>query len=595
MDIIKKIKSYSATSSVLKILVIAIIALVLTWGIANNTDENIYNHAPFQTINSDWVQIIDGTEVPLDTAQDALILDSEPTVISCTLPDIVRTQHLVFYVAHQDVTVYVDDDILYTLDCPENMEFFGSSGRNWIDLPLTSALSGKTLTIELYSAFSLYHVIPHDFSLVSADDIQILLLESTGLRSIIAVCILLISIILYVHASIWKRRKLKRFLFSLADVYLFTGLWLCAESNSFDFIFNHPALSSLLSMIFIRVVPITFYYYIRSSVSVRPSWLRPVGILAWVNFIATLILQFVFKISLITTLPITIAVYFISCIIYLVGLAEYRWGQKITHLYDSVYYATAILLLASIGEVYCYLHQAELGQYNGFIISLGCTLYALVIHILLLKKESKTDIEKTELEIHYNELQIKPLYQQINAHFLYNTLNTISAYCKESPERADMAVNYLAKYMRKYTTLVDCDKYVSFEEELSLIQLYINILNLRYEETIVLDFDIAYSDFILPPLTLQPLIENAVAHGLHGHVTDGIITIRTRRHGDAVELVVSDNGAGEKNKKIKFTGVGLKNLSRRMNIMGGSLVVRRARSRGAEIVLHVPLKPDENI
>lgn len=573
-----------------------ILCIIVLWSFFLGSDFSARYQAPTTTtINTNWSQVVDGVSVPLALVQDAVSQPTEETItVTYTIPPLDNIEHLLFHASHQEVAIYVDDVLHYQLSCPESLSMFASPGRTWVSMPIGTAMAGKTLRIEFSSAFPLYDQVPSNLYLISSEDIQQVQIHTMLFRGLMALVMVGLGIISYGNATIWKDKKLRCFLFSLADLYLFSGLWLCAEVGLFSLLTASPSVSSLLGMVFIRVIPLTFYQLLRASSSYTPPWVHLVGVLVWVNFFLSLVLQFFFGISLVTTLPVTVATFCLCCVICLVGFLHHRIKRRTVHRYDSAYYATSILLVATLIEGFCYVNHQTLGHLNGLFVSIACILYAGVIHVLLLRNESNTDVEKRQLESTYNQLQIKPLYQQINAHFLFNSLNAISAFCKEAPEQADIAVNYLAQYLRNYVNLVDCGAYVPFEREVSLIHLYMKMSNMRYEETILLNLDTHYSEFTLPPLTLQPLIENAVSHGLHGFVTDGVITITTRRYGDWVTLIVKDNGNGFSTEcPTNTAGVGLKNLTRRIKAMGGTLRVESAPNKGTEAILQIPLIPIE--
>lgn len=580
-----------------RFVMIAFLLAITIWGVL--VDPSVVGHEQdaYTTVNDGWVQVIDGVEIPLETAQDAQAPeDGSPIVLQRVVSDAAESNSLLFFASHQEVEVYIGDELQYALRCPEVFSFFASPGRSWVEVPIHTHAIGQTLRVEFSSAFDFYNVVPNTLYYVHNNDTLLVESSQLWLQNTVALAVISLAVISYVNASIWKYPKLRRYIFSLADLYLFSGLWLCGEINVLASWTGHIALSSMVAMIVLRVIPVVFHQLVIVTVEKVHWWMTGVQVLAWVNLIVSVGLQFMFGVSLVETLPWTIGVFVVGSVIYLVGFlveAIRQWGKRPC---DLSHYVALMFPVASLMEIYCYIGPYRGESITGTFIAVACILYSLFAHVKLVKNEAKTDVDKRALERHQRFLEKKPLYQQINAHFLFNTLNTISAYCKSEPAKADRAVNLLSQYMRRYTKLVDTGDYVSFREEVTLIDLYLEILNLRYEEEFILQVNAQFKDFFLPPLTLQPLVENAVAHGLHTYVDKGLITIQTKRYGGMIELIVSDNGHGFDTKNQSMDkGVGLTNTSRRIIAMGGSVEVKSEIGKGTDVILCVPLQVEDDV
>ncbi|MBD1382889.1 sensor histidine kinase [Metabacillus arenae] len=190
--------------------------------------------------------------------------------------------------------------------------------------------------------------------------------------------------------------------------------------------------------------------------------------------------------------------------------------------------------------------------------------------------------EKSELDQLLNELELKHLQNQINPHFLFNTLNTISrmAYLEDAKvsSRLIESVSTLLRY-----SLGDLKKSVTLREEVNVVREYFYIQKTRFADRIqfVTTIDEEGLDLKVPSLTLQPLIENSFIHGVESYEEGGVITLRVSDHGDHVSVEVSDNGVGMGKQKIQnlllmqgdeenhvghSTGIGLKNVIRRLQL-----------------------------
>lgn len=577
---------------IFRTILVAIIILIVAWGYRFSADADVYSYRPFITINNGWTQIIDGQAHSIETAQDAIPIDiGEPTILEHTIYMQENVRQLLFYVEHQEVEVYIDDELMYSLVCPEGMELFGSTGKRWVEVVIPAEANGKTLRLVISSDFKAYQTMPTNIYWLQRGDVQMVQNSNMWGRNIAALTLLVLSILSYVNASMWKNERLRRYLFGLGDLYLLITLWLCAELNILALVFGRISISSMLAMVFIRMIPIVFYHVSVFADKEQSSWMSFVGIFVWANLILALILQFIFGISLVSQLAGYAIAICIGTGICLVGMLRQFITKPYTRYVKGIYYCSFVLLLAALGESLCYLFHGSLGQYTGISVSIGGIVYGSLVHIFLVRNESINEVEKRELEAHFKELRKKPLTSQINAHFLGNALNSISAYCKEDPEKADRAVQLLGKYMREYMHLVDTGDDVYVEDELYLVQLYYEIQKTRFGDAIQFEIINEFDDFQLPPLSLQPLVENAVWHGIRSSIEEGVVKIKTMKSNNMGVVIISDNGVGfEMDSAETYMGVSLTNVKARILEMGGTMHIHSRTGQGTEVVLRVPLE-----
>lgn len=187
------------------------------------------------------------------------------------------------------------------------------------------------------------------------------------------------------------------------------------------------------------------------------------------------------------------------------------------------------------------------------------------------------------------------LAHQIKAHFFFNTLNTISALCRQDAIKADNAIRTFATYMRSYMYLISEDENIEFSQELVLVKSTLEIEKLRFPDSFTYQLDLQETDFDIPPLTIQPIVENALLHGLRRTGKHGNLKISSHRCGDVIRVVVSDNGLGfHKSVLEKTKSIGLRNLTKRIEIMSnGTVTINSTLGVGTEVVIEIPI--DENI
>ncbi len=188
------------------------------------------------------------------------------------------------------------------------------------------------------------------------------------------------------------------------------------------------------------------------------------------------------------------------------------------------------------------------------------------------------------------------LQAQIKPHFLYNTLNTISSFCDINPERAEQLINMLANYLRNSFDFKNLEMFVPIEKEISLIISYVEIEHARFGEKLNVKYDIDKNIRVnIPPLSIQPLVENAIRHGLWEKGGKGNIIISIQKVIDGIRIIVSDDGVGmpyneiDKLSKNIGGGIGLKNIDMRLRkFYGSGLVIHSEAGKGTDISFTIP-------
>jgi len=179
----------------------------------------------------------------------------------------------------------------------------------------------------------------------------------------------------------------------------------------------------------------------------------------------------------------------------------------------------------------------------------GTLLYVVVVlveHAILYYKSYQTGLIKaTQLQTQLVQAQLQALKMQLHPHFLFNTLHTISALVHEDPELAERTITRLGELLRLFLANSTIHE-VALSEELHILDLYLEIERARFEDRLQVHYDVPVSlqEAMVPNLVLQPLVENAIRHGLGKKSAPGRISIAAERFGDTLVLRVTDNGAG---------------------------------------------------
>lgn len=193
------------------------------------------------------------------------------------------------------------------------------------------------------------------------------------------------------------------------------------------------------------------------------------------------------------------------------------------------------------------------------------------------------------------DAEIKVLQTQVNPHFLFNTLTVINSLCRSNPDKARSVIDNLAEFYRKNLRINA--RFVSLQDEIEHIESYLEIIKTRFESKIDIHYDIDRGlDCYLPPLSLQPLVENSIKHGLLPKKGGGVISIRAHKETgrNFIKIEVEDNGKGFNMNKTASSDsnyIGLENVRKRLlNCFGDDLTweINTKPDVGTRITIAVP-------
>jgi len=193
-------------------------------------------------------------------------------------------------------------------------------------------------------------------------------------------------------------------------------------------------------------------------------------------------------------------------------------------------------------------------------------LLAVAVHFLLVLLEESRAAEKRALELQVlaREAELRALRAQIDPHFLFNSLNSISALTLRDPAAARRMCLLLADFTRA-TLAAGGRPQITFKEELRLVEGFLDIEKVRFGERLSVNLRVSDGclDCLVPPLLIQPLVENAVTHGIAPLVEGGTVSIEARRDGTSLEIVLENPYDPEESGK-KGTGLGMHNVRERL-------------------------------
>ena len=232
------------------------------------------------------------------------------------------------------------------------------------------------------------------------------------------------------------------------------------------------------------------------------------------------------------------------------------------------------------------------GLFYESILYMAVALSSILIYAEVHLSELR---EGVEVENQLNKSRMQLMVSQIQPHFLYNALNSIYALIDVDKEQAQEAVSTFADYLRQNINALKTGEPVKFEEELEHTKAYLYLEQIRFGNKLNILYDIKATDFIIPPLTVQPLAENAIKHGISKKSEGGTLKISSSEDENNYYVQIVDDGLGfdAKNfaKDDKHTHVGLNNVnSRIVNMVHGKLSVKSVPDEGTICEITIPKK-----
>ena len=229
----------------------------------------------------------------------------------------------------------------------------------------------------------------------------------------------------------------------------------------------------------------------------------------------------------------------------------------------------------------------QLVIYGVYFVIFATVICAAAMYIFLLTEQAENYLRQEKA---LSDMRVNVLLSQIRPHFIYNILTSVYVLCRDDPPRAQEVIQDFTDYLRSNFTAIAATDPVSFSDELRHTKAYLAVEAIRCGDRLEVEYDTRHTAFRLPPLTLQPLVENAVKHGMENSRSRVRIVIRTTAESGCAVLTVEDDGPGFDPAVLENSGrVGLKNVRERLARMcGGTLEVRSSPGAGTAVTVRIP-------
>ncbi len=233
--------------------------------------------------------------------------------------------------------------------------------------------------------------------------------------------------------------------------------------------------------------------------------------------------------------------------------------------------------------LYCFLPFVAIifqNVFKGYAIAYTSIIIATEVLFFFLNVQKNIDLAKEEQK--NKEAQIKIMLSQIKPHFVYNALSSISTLITIEPEKAQSALDDFTEYLRHNLSSLTETKLIPFEKELRHIETYVSLEKLRFGDRINVVYEIKSTDFYVPTLSIQPIVENAIKHGILKKLEGGTVTLKTFETDKEYVVEIKDDGVGFNPEDLETDEnehIGLRNIQFRIKNYGGNMIIKSEKDK----------------
>lgn len=505
--------------------------------------------------------------------------------------------HLAFYSVHQYVDIYIDGEQVYSLR-PREDSFIHTVGSNWTMIPLYREDAGKKIRIDITPVYERFTDRKIELLLGSRLKIFVDRLLRDLPQMIISLIAALIGIVFITIALHRRLRGIEDDGMMLLGIFAaMLGIWRFTDTRFTPLITAEKPVLTL---------------YISLSMLI-------VGMLPLIKAFSTLYDSFGKKILNIYCIAAAVAAV-VQVILQISGSADFRETLFITHIFIAVGVAILIffsvlewikkpakreslasplsILILAIGVVtdivLFYIKESSSNLIFSLAAILICITAAGTKMLIRRAERERQNAEKdkmlAEKERQLVESRISTMISQIRPHFIYNTLGSIEQLCEIQPEEAAKLVHNFAHYLRGNFSELDNPEPIRLSQELEHVRNYVSIEQVRFPD-VKIEIEMKSSDFLIPALSVQPLVENAIKHGLMKLPEGGIVSVISYETEDCCCVSVEDNGVGFDATVLmdEKKHIGLRNIRERLEKMcGGTLTVKSSPRHGTRVLISIP-------
>ena len=595
--------------SIAGVLLLLLSAVVLLWhGNANSMQAmpalvaQVYFDGEYRIADGEWQEIVKGSHIS-STAGDVtlrgnfhmLAPDGEYVgIYSDNIP-------IALYTNHINLTFYEGDNEPHIIDVENPLYGDSACHEDWAAYTLKSEnaepieilihnphrFGNETAIDEMLSSTALWSDIEFEKGVLEKGKTQRDIGLLFAIISLIVLGTALFSTLIHIKNSmiIWL----------FGTVIFFAGAYLSYSADGVSFwnesVVSNTTILGCSMMFYMFFLSVALVHFLKGTKAIGTITVTLLGIVNAVLIFLPILTEVLFY----DTWPYWMAaqmlanIILLGCLIreFIVIKGKERW-----------LYIGSVLPLISFGIDVI---MTDLGLWKGgltsqyvFVVFFFAAMVAVLkvipnsINALALAKELET--EKIVLDAQLTESRVSTMMSQIRPHFIYNTLGSIEQLCNIDPEKAGELVHNFAKYLRGNFGELDNPKPILMSQEMEHVHHYISIENVRFPD-MTFSFEMNSDDFHIPALTIQPIVENAIKHGLMKLQKGGTIRVVSYETDTHYCVIVEDDGVGFDTDVLldERKHVGIRNIRGRLEAMvNGTLEIESKEDVGTTVLIKIP-------
>ena len=454
---------------------------------------------------------------------------------------------------HQELSAYANDTLLYHFPNENKNVKRSTLTDDWNMIKLDESMTGQTFTLEFTAdkyGFSGY-IKP---AYLGEDNALVYFLRSElAVPYGMAVSVIALGVILLVLGLVYRKYNDDRCQIIAGLMLISIGIWVTNRSKMPLLLVGSSA-KFFLSFLCLMIESILILMYVQEKFKEKNRKLTRNLIIGFSIFlIATTIVLYVINFPIDQAVPIAYFCIFLASVYLIYMLWGVSYGKDSSKLTSFTTRSNRIELIATVimvaGVVLGIIIDFAIGSDRlwtdvGALPKISLNSFAvgqLLVHIYRSYHHVE---EREELQSKLHDSQLELMMGQIQPHFIFNTLSSIRTLIKIDPDTAYTMIYDFSNYLRANVDNVTNLDGIKFAAEVEHISSYANIEKVRFGDRLTVEYDIQSSDFIVPPLSIQPLVENAIKHGVMKDVDGGTVILRSYTDGDYNIVEVEDDGVG---------------------------------------------------
>ena len=590
--------------SIIGYALILVLAVVLLCLMCLNNDQAIMSMAlrvtfqgEYKIADGEWRPIVKGEKIP-STEGDVTIKGyfQAETTDGEVIGKVQQGLSIALYFNHIGGQIYMNGELCHDFDSENSLHKENSCGEHWLSIDCPAS---ETDTLEIvlknphkYGNDNAVNEFLDSMYMYSGKTFEDMMIEKGTAGRTVGFVIIVISLILIGVAVFSTLLNIPQstilWLFGL--LAFFAGGFFVISSPNIILWNDSPVFNTTAKQLCIIMYPLFMFALVSKCLSDK---LRKAGnVIAALSAITSCVVLVVavsgkkliydltfYWLAVMFPLALSLSV---CCIL------SYRKASKSKIIVLTVCLLALMALDADILAVVCGWWQNALISKAIFILFFAA---ALVLSFKVIPTSVRAGIHEKELKLELQQSKIALLLSQIQPHFLNNSLSAICDLCCRDPQKARDALVDFSVYLRGNMDTLSSNEPIPFSMELSHIEAYLKLEKLRFGDKLNVIYDIEADDFFIPPLSVQPLVENAVQHGICCLENSGTVTIRTYKKENVITIIVIDDGTGfdvndSMTDQSDHSHLGLQNVKKRIEQMPkGKLIVDSAPDKGTTVTI----------